>query len=175
MELDRSSFGGPLDWPGGAANTARRSRASARTSRHPFGSQAFLATAILTGLALGVAVYGVGANRDTLTAIGLAATVVATAAMAFGARAATRRLERRCQVLGRAREESERARHDLEVENAELERKNADLEAQQLAIFEGFDWVDERTDGRLSDLIEDAGAELAEFADEVLDDPAEDA
>ncbi len=175
MELDQSSFTGQPGWRGGPASTARGSRASARAIRHPFGSQAFPTTAIMIGLALGVAVYGIVANRDALAAIGLAASFVATTAMACRARASIRRLERRYEVLGRARAESERARHDLEVENAELERRNAELKSEQLAILEGFDWVDERTNGRLSDLVQEAGDELAEFADEVLDDPAEDA
>jgi hypothetical protein len=78
-------------------------------------------------------------------------------------------------VLGRARAESERARHDLEVENAELRRHNADLQAEHAAIFDGFEWVDERTAGRLRALLEAAGLELADLADMVLDDDEEDA
>jgi hypothetical protein len=66
-------------------------------------------------------------------------------------------------------------RHALEVENAERERRNVDLEARQAAIIDGFDWVDEQTAGRLGDLLEAAGLELANRAEEVLDEPEDDA
>jgi hypothetical protein len=82
-------------------------------------------------------------------------------------------LERRCELLGRARAESERARQDLELENAELRRRHAALEAREAAVADGFDWVDEQTAGRLRALLDAAGLELADLADIVLDDDEE--
>jgi hypothetical protein len=128
----------------------------------------FLAAETLIVLALGVTGYGVAANDDILAVIGLGAIALTATAIGLGARASLRRLERRCEVLGRAR-------HQLEVENAELERRNADLEEERAAIVNGFDWVDEQTAGRLRSLLEAAGLELADLADMVLDDLDEDA
>ena len=125
---------------------------------------------LLIGLALAAAVYGVAASDEVLALLGLATTALIAMLVVLGARASMRRLERRCEVLGRARAESERACHELEVENAELERRNADLEEQRAAIVNGFDWVDEQTAGRLRSLLDAAGLELADLADMVLDD-----
>jgi hypothetical protein len=125
-------------------------------------------------LALGVTGYGVAANDDVLAAIGLAAIALTATAIGLGARASLRRLERRCEALGRARAEAEHARYELEVANAELERRIGDLEAEQAAIVDGFDWIDEQSAGRLRKLLDAAGLELADLADMVLDDVEED-
>ena len=75
--------------------------------------------------------------------------------------------------LGALGRESERARHDLEVENAELRRRNAELESREAAVNDGFDWVDEQASGQLRALLEQAGLELADLTDMVLDDEEE--
>jgi hypothetical protein len=172
MELNESSF----EVPSRRQRSGRRygARASAaRRGRRPFAPRTLRPTVILIGLAFAVAVYGVAASRDLVAVVGLAAVAFAMVAMARGARTSIRALMRRCEVHGRARAESERARHDLEVENAELERRYADLRARHAAIVEGFDALDERTGGRLYDLIEQAGDELGELTEEALDDPWE--
>jgi hypothetical protein len=175
MELHQRWPDGLRAWGEEGSQAALRSGTRrGRASRHP-GSRRLLITAIAVGLAYAVSVLGVVSDNGDLAAYGLGASAPAAFAMATVAWTSLRRLERRCELLGRARAESERARHDLEVENAELERRNAELKSEQLAILEDFDWIDERTNGRLSDLVQEAGDELAEFADEVLDDPAEDA
>lgn len=171
MELNESSFEVPPHWQ--RSGRTYGARASAARGRHPFAPRALRTTATVIGLALPVAVYGVAASRDLVAAVGLVAVAFAVVAMARGARSSIRALERRCEVHGRARAESERARHDLEVENAELERKYADLRARHAAIVEGFDVLDERTGGRLYDLVEEAGDELGELTKEALDDPRE--
>ena len=173
MELNESSFEAPPHWQKSGQTYGARASA-ARRGRHPFAVRALRATAILIGLAFAVAVYGVAASRDLVAVVGLAAVAFAVVATARGARTSIRALERRCEVLGRARAESERARHNLEVENAELERRYADLRAYHVAIVEGFDALDERTGGRLYDLVEEAGDELGELTREALDDPWED-
>lgn len=126
-----------------------------------------------TALALGLATWGVATNRNGVAMVGLAATAVTAAAMAVSARASIRTRDRSFELLDRALAESERARDDLRVENATLQRRNADLRTLELAVEEGFDWIDERTQGRLRELVEEAGDELAALVDEVLDSPTE--
>ena len=172
MELNESSFEVPSRWQRSGQTYGVRTSA-ARRGRHPFAPRTPRPTGILIGLAFAVAVYGVAASRDLVAVVGLAAVAFAVVAMTRGARTSIRALERRCEVPGRARAESERARHDLEVENAELERRYADLRARHAAIVEGFDALDERTGGRLYELIEEAGDELGELTKEGLDDPRE--
>jgi len=177
MELERTSLGGAPDPKGESVSRLARSRASTGTARHAIESRApalFIAAEFLIVLAVGVAAYGVAADHEILSVIGLAAIALTALSIALGARASMRGLERRCEVLGRARAESERGRHELEVVNAELERRNSDLEAERAAVVDGFDWIDEQTAGRLRDLLEAAGIELADLADMVLDDSDED-
>ena len=177
MELERTSLASQAERRGGVANGLGRSGASTGPTRHATASRAlgpFLASVVLMVLALGVTGCAVAANEDILAAIGLAAIALTATAMSLGARASLRRLERRCEVLGHARAEAERARYELEVANAELERRNADLEAEQAAIVDGFDWIDEQSAGRLRKLFEAAGLELADLADMVIDDVEED-
>jgi hypothetical protein len=159
-----------------AAPAETLAQAEPRRGQLPRGStsRALPAAAIAGGVALAMAAYGYATSRDLVAAMGLCAIGVIGLAVTLAAFSRARRLERRCQMLGRARAESERARHVLEVENAELERRNAELEAQHAAIVDGFEWVDEQTAGRLRDLLEAAGTELADLAEAVLDDDRED-
>ena len=69
--------------------------------------------------------------------------------------------------------ESERARAELRLSNERLQRRNADLRAFQLAVVQGFDVIDARTQGRLKELVEEAGDELAALVDDALADPTE--
>jgi len=105
-------------------------------------------------LALGVATYGVETDRKSVAMIGLTATAGVAAAIAVSAR------------------KSIRAQNELHVANEELRQRNADLQAFQLALEQGFDVIDERTQGRLTELVEDVGDELAALVDETLDDAA---
>lgn len=133
----------------------------------------FLVTLVAIALTLGVATWGIATNRNNVAMVGLAATAVTAAAMGVSARASIRTGERSFEQLDRALAESERARDDLRVENKRLQRRNADLRARGLAVEDGFDWIDERTQGRLRELVEEAGDELAALVDELLDSPTE--
>lgn len=84
--------------------------------------------------------------------VGLAASAVVAVAMAVRA------------------SKSIRDRDELLAANEELQRRNVELRALQLAVVRGLHVVDERTQGRLRDLVEETGDELAELVDEVLDD-----
>src|SRR6266496_4360367 len=168
MELERTSLASQSERRGDGVNTLGRTRASTGATPHAPASRAFaplLAVELLVILALGVTGYAVAANDDILAAIGLAGIALTAMAIGLGARASMRRLALRCEALGRARAEAEFARYELEVENAELERRNADLEAERAAVVDGFDWIDEQTAGRLRNLLEAAGVELADLAD----------
>lgn len=65
--------------------------------------------------------------------------------------------------------ESERARAELLAANERLRRSNADLRRVQRHIARGFDVLDERTEGRLRELVEQAGDELAALVDRIVD------
>lgn len=130
-----------------------------------------LATLIAVGLTLGVATWGVVTSRNSAAIAGLTAAAAAAVAMALGARASIREAAGTSEVLDRTLAEAKRARAELLITNERLQRRNAELQALELAVEEGFDWIDERTQGRLRDLVEEAGDELAALVDEMLDAP----
>lgn len=120
---------------------------------HPAGFHAaFLVTAVATTLALGVTAYGVVSDRNGVAMIGIAATIFAAAALVVVASSSIHR------------------REALLAANEELQQRNADLEALHLAVLKGLDVIDQETQGRLLELIEEAGDELAVLVDETLDD-----
>ncbi len=165
-------------WPEGCGAWGQRGdpttlRSDARPSRAVRDSGSRLIVAIAAGLAFTVGLYGIAASRDLVAAIGLCAVGLIALGTTLATRIRVQALERRCELLGRARAESERARHDLELENTELRRRHAALEAREAAVADGFDWVDEQTAGRLRALLDAAGLELADLADMVLDDDEE--
>lgn len=105
--------------------------------------------------------------------VGLAFTALVAVVMAVRARTAIRAEVGSRHVSGRALAKSERAREELRLANERLQRSNADLQAFQLAVVQGFDVIDERTQGRLKELVEEAGDELAALVDDALDDLTE--
>jgi acid phosphatase family membrane protein YuiD len=115
--------------------------------------------ATLTAIAvpLAAASYGVETNNRTIAMIGLVVTAVVAAAVAFRANRSTR------------------VRDALLEANGNLRRRNTDLEAMHQAVLQGLDVIDERTQGRLWELFEETGDELAELIDEALDDRGRDA
>ena len=113
--------------------------------------------AALTAIALAAASYGVETNNRTIAMIGLVVTAVVAAAVAFRANRSTR------------------VRDALLEANGNLRRRNTDLEAMHQAVLQGLDVIDERTQGRLWELFEETGDELAELIDEALDDRGRDA
>ena len=99
-------------------------------------------------VALGVGIYGIETDAKSVALVGLAFTALVAVAMAVRAGTAIRANER-------------------------LQRRNADLQTFQLAVVQGFDLIDERTQGRLKELVEEAGDELAALVEDALDDPTE--
>lgn len=153
MELDPSPHVARLSQPVSAPTTRS---ASTRVSDRPRGSHtATLVATIATLLAVGVAAYGVATDWRSVSMIGLAATVAITAVMSINA----------SRSIG--------AWNEIHLANKELQQKNDDLRTSQLAVVRGFDLIDERTQGRLTELVEEVGDELAALADEVFDEPTE--
>jgi hypothetical protein len=115
--------------------------------------------AALTAIAvpLAAASYGVETNNRTIAMIGLVVTAVVAAAAALRANRSTR------------------VRDALLEANGNLRRRNTDLEAMHQAVLQGLGVIDERTQGRLWELFEETGDELAELVDEALDDRGRDA
>ena len=101
--------------------------------------------------------------------VGLGASLAIAVAMALRARDSIRAVERSSEALDRALAESEHARDELHIANAKLQRTNADLRTLQIAVTQGFNFIDERTHGRLRELVEEAGDELAALVDDTLD------
>jgi hypothetical protein len=122
-------------------------------------------TAIL--LTLGATTYGVVTGRGTVALAGLVTSVVITA---LRARDSRRSAERSSELLNTALAESERMRGNLEHANDRLLRTNANLRTLQIAVAQGFNLIDERTQGRLRQLVEEAGDDLAALVDETLID-----
>jgi hypothetical protein len=81
---------------------------------------------------------------------------------------------RQLDLFASALADSEHDRAGLRVANEKLCASNADLRRMQLAVAEGFDALDAWTEGRLREMVEEAGDELAALVDLVLDARDED-
>jgi hypothetical protein len=89
--------------------------------------------------------------------------------MALRARAAIRSAENAYSRLDHSLADIERARDDLALANEELARANARVQAMQIAHAELLNLADERTHGRMRELIEETGSDLADLLEEELD------
>jgi hypothetical protein len=76
---------------------------------------------------------------------------------------------RQLGVVSEALAEAERARRELRVANERLRRSNAELRRLQRALEKGLDAIDEWSEGRLRELVEQTGDELAALVHLVLD------
>jgi hypothetical protein len=167
---------GLLRRSGSASTGPFNSGSRARASGHPVPPHALPVVALIAiALTLAVATYGVETDRKSVAMVGLAATALVAVAMGVSARKSIRTGERFCEVLDRDLAKSERARDELHFANERLHRRNADLRALQLAVVQGFDFINERTQGRLKELVEEAGDEFAALVDEALEGPTESA
>jgi hypothetical protein len=128
----------------------------AERAASPAGTHELLLVKLIAiAVTLAVAAYGIETERKSVAIVALAATALVAAAVAL-----------RAHRSARAREELHRA-------NERLQRTNAELHAFHLGVIQGFALIDERTHGRLTELVEEAGDELAELIDDALDDPSE--
>lgn len=106
-------------------------------------------------LTLGLTTYGLVTDRRGVALIAVAATLAIAVAMVGRARTSLRAAERKRVELDRA--------------NALLQQRNASLRTMNLAVKQGFDVIDERTQGRLRELVEQAGDDLAAIVAERFD------
>jgi hypothetical protein len=121
-------------------------------------------------LTLGVTTYGLLTGRLGVALLALAAGVAIVLPLLFRARASLRAAELSSKLLDSALTESERKRAELDRANASLQQANASLRMMHLAVREGFSLIDERTQGRLRELVEQTGDDLAAVVDERLGD-----
>ncbi len=130
---------------------------SARIPDHAVGSPRVLLIS-LAGLLLscGVAGYGLTIASRGLAVAGLGSCVAIGIAMAFRATESIHTAETAYLRLDRALADTERARDELAGANAEIQ-------AMQIAFADLLNLADERTDGRMRELIQDTGHELAEL------------
>ena len=141
-----------------------------RIPNHPAGSRAVLLLSLAAlALTLTVAGYGLTIDARALALVGLVASVSIGAAMALRARAAIRSAENAYSRLDESLADVERARDDLTLANEELARSNARVQAMQIVHAELLNLADERTHGRMRELIEETGSDLAELLKEELD------
>jgi hypothetical protein len=120
-------------------------------------------------VALAAVSYGLVAGQKTVALLALAAGLVIGLAIALRGYGALRTARRSLSLLNRELVEVEQARRDLHAENGRLERQNLELRMVQIAVAHGFILVDERTQGRLRQIVTQAGDDLAALVDEALD------
>jgi hypothetical protein len=137
-----------------------RLSASVRIPNHPVGSTRVLLIS-LGGLVLscGVASYGLAIASRGVAIAGVASCVAIGVAMAFRATGSIRTAEAAYGRLDHALAETENARD-------ELARANVEIQTIQIAFADLLNLADERTDGRIRELIEATGHELAELLEE---------
>jgi hypothetical protein len=113
--------------------------------------------------------YGLLAHSSVLVIVGLVASVWIGVAMAVRARSSIRTAEEAYGRLDSALADSERARDQLAAANEELARTNLELRTTQLAMADVLNFADDRTHGRMRELIENTGGELAELLEQELE------
>jgi len=132
--------------------------------KHPAGSRAVLLIDVgALVLTVGVAFYGLHEDSRVLTLIGLFASVSTGIAMALRARDSIQSAESAYGRLDRTLADTERARDELADANQDLARANAQIQAVHIAYADLLNLTDERTSGRVRELIEDTGEDLAEL------------
>jgi hypothetical protein len=143
--------------------------ARAAIPNRPPGSNAvlFLSLAALA-ITLGVAAYGHLAGIPIVAGTGIAASISVGIAMALRAREAIRNAEKAYARLDRALAEAERSADELTTANEELRQANIQMRAMQIAAADALNLADERSDGRLRELIQGTGEELAELLEQHL-------
>lgn len=112
-------------------------------------------------LTLGVAFHGYSTENGPVALVGVMTGVTVGIGMALRARSSIRTAESAYARLDRALSESERARDELAAANDDLARVNMELRVMHTAFADLLNLADERSSGRMRELIEDTGDELA--------------
>ena len=124
-----------------------------------------LVTLVAISLALGVALYGLLTGREEIAVVGLIASAVVAIAMALRARDSIASAERASEQLDQSLAESERARDELRAANATLQRALVDFHALRIVVAQGLNLIDERAEGRLRSVIDEACGDLIAIVD----------
>ena len=120
-------------------------------------------------LSISVATYGAVEASGLLIATGLVSSAVIGVAMAVRARDSIRTAETAYERLDRELAGSERLRDELAASNHGLARANLEMQTLQVAMADLLNLADERAGGRIRELVEDTGGELAELLEQELD------
>ena len=123
---------------------------------------------IVALVALAAVIYGLAAGRSRVVLIGFGSGLAIAIAMTLRAYNSLRKARRSLDLLNQVFAESQQARRDLTATKVKLERKNLELRMVQIAVAQGFTLVDERTQGRLREIVIQAGDDLAALVDESL-------
>jgi hypothetical protein len=100
--------------------------------------------------------------------VGVVTGVIVGIAMALRARDSIRTAESAYARLDRALSDSERARDELARANEDLARVNMELRVMHGAFADLLNLADERSSGRMRQLIQETGDELAELLEEKM-------
>jgi hypothetical protein len=120
-------------------------------------------------LALGVSCFGLLSGSHRLALVALIAGAAVGLALALRARESIRTAETAYRRLDQTLAESERAHDALVLANEELADANVQSRAVQVAFASLLNMADERSQGRIRELIEETGGELAELLEEQLE------
>jgi hypothetical protein len=137
-----------------------RLSAVTRIPNHPVGTSRILLASV-SGLTLSgcVAGYGVAIASRGVATTGLCSCVAIGLAMALRATGSIQTAEAAYGRLDRSLAETEHARD-------ELARANAEIQTIQIAFADLLNLADERTEGRVRELIEATGQDLADLLEE---------
>lgn len=130
---------------------------------------AFVLSALVVLLvSLGGAGFGFMRRIDWLVVPGLAMSAALGLAITVHAYRSIGSAEAAYERLDTAMASSERLRDELLASNEELSRSNLELRTMHIAMADVLNLTDERTGGRLRELVEDTGRALAQLLDEEL-------
>jgi hypothetical protein len=144
-----------------------------RIPAHPAGSRPVLLLSVIALiLGLTVAAYGIFDDIGSLALVGLGASLAIGVAMALRGRDAIRTAEDAYERLDESLAETERARDGLDIANEELRRANVQIRAMHVANAHLLNLADEKANGRMRELIEETGDDLAALLEEQLEPEA---
>ncbi len=136
--------------------------------RHPAGGTTrVVLSACALAFTLGVGGAGAVTGDRRLTLAGLLAAAVVGTAMAVRSAGSIRSAEAAYRGLDQALAVSERTRDVLLLANEELARANVQLRANHIAVGAMLNVTDERTNGRLRELVEQTGDDLLEILEQL--------
>lgn len=134
---------------------------------HRAGARAVLLVSLAaSAVSLGVALHGFLGGHPNVGAIGIACAAVAALAMSLRGRNAILTAEQASIELDRALATTEHDRDELHQANTLLEERLDELRTLRLVSAQWLNVLDDRSDGRLRELVERAGGDLEALTEE---------